>query len=259
MSEIASVRLMAEQNPQQFQQQFLQPTHRDDNGNTLIILAAEQRSLPSLHWLLQHGHSPNMANWNGDTALHSAALAGWTDGVHLLLHAGANPNSTNIRDETPLHFASSGGHLASMHLLILAGAMAGAADADGDSPLHWAVREDKLAAVDYLVRFAVQARTFDLNAVNEDDETPLDLAQDMSPVNADIVRVLADAGAVRRSVPVEKQVITHPKFVVTDKDQLSSSFNLKQQASVRNSSFASTMASCSPDISRGMSQLSLQA
>ncbi|KAK9758417.1 hypothetical protein K7432_017825 [Basidiobolus ranarum] len=77
---------------------------------------------------------------------------------------------------SPLHLAASYSHLALCKYLISAGADVNIQDAEGWTPLHCATAEGHME----IIQFLLDVDGIDVNIVNEDEESVLDVAEDES-------------------------------------------------------------------------------
>ncbi len=146
--------------------------------------------------LLVRNQAPlNVQNTQGETVLFIAARQGDLDVVEYLLRAGANPNICNVDEASPLHISLANNNVAVAAALLKSGAHVNARDACGDSPLHWAVREGHVEAVQLLL----SDYGCDRNAVNEDGETPSDLAFSLNA--SDIYNLLRPKKLVAQVIP----------------------------------------------------------
>jgi ferredoxin-like protein FixX len=102
-----------------------------------------------------------------------------------LLENGANVQITNLDGATALHMAVANGNLSTMTLLVKYGAFVNSQDDNGDTPLHYAVREEQARLVEMLVSHC----NADVDLMNDDQETPLELASCLESTN--IVRILS--------------------------------------------------------------------
>ena len=71
---------------------------------------------------IEAGLSPDLANQNGDSLLMLAAYHGHPETVQALLNAGADPNRLNDRDQSPLAGAVFRDELEVIELLVERGA-----------------------------------------------------------------------------------------------------------------------------------------
>ncbi|XP_053917614.1 kinase D-interacting substrate of 220 kDa isoform X5 [Cuculus canorus] len=156
------------------------------NGQTPLMLAAEQGNLEIVQELLKKGANCNLEDADNWTALISAAkeghtavvaellnhnvnlehrdLGGWTalmwasykgrtEVARLLLEKGANPNITGMQYSVyPIIWAAGRGHSDIVHLLLQYGAKVNCSDKYGTTPLVWAARKGHLECVKYLLQ-----------------------------------------------------------------------------------------------------------
>ena len=95
------------------------PDSVDQNGNTLLILAAREENVDTVKALLGFRPRVSYRNPAGDSALMLTALRGNETLLNILLDAGAQVNHDGW---TALHYAAFEGHLAVVNRLIEAGA-----------------------------------------------------------------------------------------------------------------------------------------
>ncbi|XP_068435979.1 kinase D-interacting substrate of 220 kDa B isoform X1 [Clinocottus analis] len=157
---------------------------RSDNGQTPLMVAAEQGNLEILQELIKRGANVNLDDVDCWTALISAAkeghievvkellennanlehrdMGGWTalmwgaykgrtEVVQLLLEKGANPNITGQYSVYPIIWASGRGHAEIVHLLLQHGAKVNCSDKYGTTPLIWASRKGHFDSVMHLL------------------------------------------------------------------------------------------------------------
>ncbi|XP_038584194.1 kinase D-interacting substrate of 220 kDa B isoform X1 [Micropterus salmoides] len=157
---------------------------RSDNGQTPLMVAAEQGNLEILQELIRRGATVNLDDIDGWTALISAAkeghievvrellennanlehrdMGGWTalmwaaykgrtDVAQLLLEKGANPNITGQYSVYPIIWAAGRGHAEIVHLLLQHGAKVNCSDKYGTTPLIWAARKGHYDSVMHLL------------------------------------------------------------------------------------------------------------
>jgi len=75
----------------------ISPDSRDLDGNTILIIAAQNGNKRIIKIALRYGAQINMKNCNGNTALHYANEYNYDDVRNYLIKKGANPNIENIR------------------------------------------------------------------------------------------------------------------------------------------------------------------
>ncbi|KAL8172841.1 UNVERIFIED_CONTAM: hypothetical protein K2H54_027298 [Gekko kuhli] len=158
---------------------------RNENGQTPLMLAAEQGNLEIVQELIKKGANCNLEDSDNWTALISAAkeghtaivsellncnvnlehrdMGGWTalmwacykgctDVAELLLEKGANPNITGLQYSVyPIIWAAGRGHSRIVQLLLQYGAKVNCSDKYGTTPLIWAARKGHLECVKYLL------------------------------------------------------------------------------------------------------------
>ncbi|KAM9842583.1 kinase D-interacting substrate of 220 kDa B isoform 2-T2 [Aulostomus maculatus] len=157
---------------------------RSDNGQTPLMVAAEQGNLEIVQELIRRGANVNLDDVDCWTALISAAkeghievvrellennanlehrdMGGWTalmwaaykgrtDVAQLLLEKGANPNITGQYSVYPIIWAAGRGHAEIVHLLLLYGAKVNCSDKYGTTPLIWAARKGHYDSVVHLL------------------------------------------------------------------------------------------------------------
>ena len=78
----------------------------DNDGNTVLIIAAENVKPEVLQILVDGGADINLANKEGQTALMNAADSDDLESVRLLLQAGAKVNVKNKDGETAIDLTS---------------------------------------------------------------------------------------------------------------------------------------------------------
>ncbi|XP_058470993.1 kinase D-interacting substrate of 220 kDa B isoform X3 [Solea solea] len=157
---------------------------RSDNGQTPLMVAAEQGNLEIVQELIRRGANVNLDDSDCWTALISAAkeghievvrellennanlehrdMGGWTalmwaaykgctDVAQLLLDKGANPNITGQYSVYPIIWAAGRGHGEIVHLLLQHGAKVNCSDKYGTTPLIWAARKGHYESVIHLL------------------------------------------------------------------------------------------------------------
>ncbi|XP_013885441.1 kinase D-interacting substrate of 220 kDa B [Austrofundulus limnaeus] len=153
---------------------FKEVDGRSDNGQTPLMLAAEQGSLEIVQELIRRGANVNLDDVDCWSALISAAkeghvevvrellensayiehrdMGGWTalmwasykgrvEVTKLLLEEGGNPNTTGQYSVYPIIWAAGRGHSEIVKLLLHHGAKVNCSDKYGTTPLIWAARK----------------------------------------------------------------------------------------------------------------------
>ncbi|XP_047184542.1 kinase D-interacting substrate of 220 kDa B isoform X3 [Scophthalmus maximus] len=164
---------------------FREVDGRSDNGQTPLMLAAEQGSLEIVQELVRRGANVNLDDvdcWSalicaareghmevvkellensayiehrdmgGWTALMWAAYKGRWEVTKLLLEHGGNPNTTGQQYSVyPIIWAAGRGHADIVKLLLLNGAKVNCSDKYGTTPLIWASRKGHFDCVMHLL------------------------------------------------------------------------------------------------------------
>ncbi|XP_069543567.1 kinase D-interacting substrate of 220 kDa B isoform X3 [Brachyistius frenatus] len=164
---------------------FKEVDGRSDNGQTPLMLAAEQGSLEIIQELIRRGANVNLDDVDCWSALISAAkeghlevvkellensayiehrdMGGWTalmwaaykgrvEVTELLLEHGANPNTTGQQYSVyPIIWAAGRGHADIVKLLLHNGAKVNCSDKYGTTPLIWASRKGHFDCVMHLL------------------------------------------------------------------------------------------------------------
>ncbi|KAM6992774.1 kinase D-interacting substrate of 220 kDa B isoform 3-T3 [Tautogolabrus adspersus] len=164
---------------------FKEVDGRSDNGQTPLMLAAEQGSLEIVQELIRRGANVNLDDVDCWSALISAAkeghidvvkellensayiehrdMGGWTalmwaaykgrvDVTELLLEHGANPNTTGQQYSVyPIIWAAGRGHADIVKVLLQNGAKVNCSDKYGTTPLIWASRKGHFDCVMHLL------------------------------------------------------------------------------------------------------------
>ncbi|KAJ5873681.1 uncharacterized protein N7473_013146 [Penicillium subrubescens] len=78
---------------------------RDSDGQTNLIKAAAQQSLPMVSLLIEHEAEVNAAANSGRTALMEAALFGWVENVKVLLENNADKSMRDSENRQAIDFA----------------------------------------------------------------------------------------------------------------------------------------------------------
>ncbi|XP_064383739.1 ankyrin-3-like [Halichondria panicea] len=153
------------------------PSAKDDDGNTVLHLAALRRDTETVAIVLRYSTTCiDLINKRGNTVLHIACHEGLTELVKLLCAKGANvtmPNNTR-EHKTPLHYACYWGSVELVTPLLSRDSSCeymNAQDGNQDTALHIASRCGHKAIIKLLVSRGAAKR-----AKNKDGKTPVDLA-----------------------------------------------------------------------------------
>ncbi|XP_017311813.1 kinase D-interacting substrate of 220 kDa B isoform X1 [Ictalurus punctatus] len=164
---------------------FKEVDGRSDNGQTPLMLAAEQGSLEIVQELIRRGANVNLDDVDCWSALISAAkeghvdvvkellensayiehrdMGGWTalmwaaykgrvEVAEVLLENGANPNTTGQQYSVyPIIWAAGRGHAEIVKILLKQGAKVNCSDKYGTTPLIWAARKGHYDCVMHLL------------------------------------------------------------------------------------------------------------
>lgn len=111
--------------------------HRDKHGDTPLLLAAKQGSIPILQRLLEVGEAGlELQDRDGRTPLLAAVAQGSERAVDILLNSGADRTSRDKYGDTPLLLASGQGHYRVVcHLLEIGDVGMECRDKNGRTPL----------------------------------------------------------------------------------------------------------------------------
>ncbi|XP_062378149.1 kinase D-interacting substrate of 220 kDa B isoform X2 [Sardina pilchardus] len=164
---------------------FREVDGRSDNGQTPLMVAAEQGNLEIVQELIRRGANVNLDDvdcWTalisatkeghidvvkelltnnanlenrdmgGWTALMWAAYKGRTEVARLLLEKGANANITGQYSVYPIIWAAGRGHAEIVRLLLQHGAKVNCSDKYGTTPLIWAARKGHYDCVTHLLK-----------------------------------------------------------------------------------------------------------
>lgn len=142
------------------------PNARDEQGRTLLTLAALQGQVAALRDMLASGAEPDRGGAMGMTPLAAAAWRGHELVVRELLMVGADPSRPAAAHQTPLHLAAQMGQGRVMALLLRAGADVNALNREGLTPLGEAARMGGTDAMAQLVAAGVPAMQTDRHGLN---------------------------------------------------------------------------------------------
>jgi uncharacterized protein len=113
------------------------PDTADQDGNTLLMLAARGGHSPLVSYLVSRKATVNARNKFGDTALMAAGLKGHVEVAKVLVASGAQVNTEGW---TPLHYAAFEGSAPMVRFLLDHGADKNAIAPNEYTPLMLAVR-----------------------------------------------------------------------------------------------------------------------
>jgi ankyrin repeat protein len=129
--------------------QGLPPNLRNENGDSLLMLAAYHGQPAVVAALLQVGADPQLCNDRGQTPLAGAAFKGAADVVRTLLEGGAAVDGTGPDGRTALMTAAMFNRLEIIELLLAHGADPARRDAAG---LDAATAARTMGAIDAAAR-----------------------------------------------------------------------------------------------------------
>lgn len=124
---------------------------KDENGNTLLAIAAKNGHKAAAELLIARGADINAKGRNGRTPLDYAALNGHKEVAGLLIAKGADINARNDDSNSPLHDAAAKGHMDVAELLAAKGADINARDKDGHTPLYFAAYFERKDIAELLI------------------------------------------------------------------------------------------------------------
>ena len=110
---------------------------------TALHIAARQKNLTYVKFLIGQGANVNMRNSKGETPLVVACNVGFIEGVQYLLGAGARVDESGSTGETPLIAAVHNRNIALMRMLLQAGANPDRADNSGRTARDYAALDSK--------------------------------------------------------------------------------------------------------------------
>lgn len=189
--------------------QGVQPDFQDEQGRTLLTVAAQHGELAAVRGLLAQGAHPDRPGAQGKTPLGMAAWRGHELVVRELLLVGADVQRADARGQAPLHLAAQMGRLRVMSMLIQAGARTEAMDLAGLTPLLAAAGMGQIQAMSRLNEAGVPLTQVDrqgLNAVHaaalaEQPQAVAWLTDHGVPVQGALTQALIDTMGRRVVVP----------------------------------------------------------
>jgi ankyrin repeat protein len=128
---------------------------RDDEGNTLLMLAANRGNLETVKLLIDAEADVNAVDANGWTALFKAVIndeqdRGFPEVVQALIDAGANIEARLAYGITPLMLAAGRGEAGVIEVLLKAGADVKARNEGGRTALMMAKDKDYVEVINQL-------------------------------------------------------------------------------------------------------------
>lgn len=127
---------------------------------------ARHGDAPALQRLLDKGLPPNVRNQNGDTLLMLASYHGHIDAVKTLLAAGADANMPNDKNQLPLAGAAFKGDLGVAKVLVSKGAEVNGCAADGRTALMMAAMFNRTDFVTFLLEQGADPQARDAAGMN---------------------------------------------------------------------------------------------
>jgi ankyrin repeat protein len=159
----------------------------DQDGNTLLMLAARSGHENVVRLVLARKAKPAQRNRYGDTPLMAACLEGYLGTAKLLLAAASPLEGPGW---TPLHYAAFEGHAHVVEYLLSIGANKNALAPNGYTPLMLAIRNGHEAAARRLLEHDA-----DTNIAGPHGETALAIAKQRG--ESKLADLLRRAGATR--------------------------------------------------------------
>lgn len=140
----------------------------DDEGNSLLMIAARDGGTQSSAILINAGAKTYLRNAYGDDALLLATFSGHEAIVDMLLAKRA-VLSANPRGWTPLHYAAFAGHTQLINKFLALGAQINSATDNGLTALMLASKNGHIEAVRSLLLHKADAGMRDANTLNAAD------------------------------------------------------------------------------------------
>jgi len=125
------------------------PNTYDKRGNTLLMIAVQNKSNHLIHLLLEAGANPNLRNHYGETAIMLASYHGEAGMTKQFYIKGAEINHNGWN---PLIYAATKGHTEIIEMLLGVGAKIDSTSDNGTTALMMAARGDHLDAVKLLLQ-----------------------------------------------------------------------------------------------------------
>ncbi|NMG02069.1 ankyrin repeat domain-containing protein [Azoarcus taiwanensis] len=171
----------------------IDPNTIDEQGNSLLLLAAREGHLRTVQAILQYRPNVLHRNLAGDSALMLATLGGHRDVVDELLDAGAELNHDGW---TPLIYAAFQGHLDLVEKFIERGADVHALAPNESNALMFAARNGHIQVVRRLLQT-------DIDLYHQNDRGFTAETWALSSGNTDIARLIEQERERRRPIRLE--------------------------------------------------------
>ncbi len=169
---------------------------RGGYGDTALHTAAREHNVVMAKFLFGKGAEANARNKQKETPLHYAADNGPLDLVKLLIeNRDVNKNAKDLEGKTPMFRAAEHGHAEILKKFAdMDDADPNVQDSIGDTMLHVAAKLNYPDVVRILFDPNAKKKP-DVNLINREKETPLDIAIDSK--REDIKKLLIAHGAMR--------------------------------------------------------------
>ena len=163
---------------------------KSDTFHTPFMFAVRRNHQQMAEWLLDQGADLNTVSSDGWTALTIAAAKGSVRILQWLISEGASTRIRDLSGFTPLLHAVSKSHPeAAAVLLSLVETDINACNEDDNTPLHFAVSKGDVAMVRLLLQHQANP-----NLLNKQGDSPIQLAFDQAGNSNTILSALSDTG-----------------------------------------------------------------
>jgi ankyrin repeat protein len=198
---------------------------QDDEGRTLLHVAAQIGFSPSITVLLQQGSNRMLADKEGVLPFHIAIQNGYAACLPYLINsAGAHRRELL---QAALVTATNTNNATCVQKLLELGADPTTTDTNGDAPLHHAVREGYIETVNiyigYTTKTSQTSHAFDIDTTNKSQQTALHVAA-MAGYN-DIANNLLLHGAKPERIDANKFTALHWAAISSDDNTLQTILN----------------------------------